>query len=155
MHGPVTVPCQDIEKLQVLGAFFLLINFIKMRKVILTKDAPAPIGPYSQAIQTGHTLFVSGQIAIDPVTNQLITDDISIETHRVLDNVKAILNAAGMDFEHVVKCTVFVKDIGQFSAINSVYTTYFTKEGPPARELVEVSALPKGVNVEISCIAYK
>ncbi|HMW37781.1 MAG: RidA family protein [Saprospiraceae bacterium] len=126
-----------------------------MRKVILTKDAPAPIGPYSQAIQTGHTLFVSGQIAIDPVTNQLITDDISIETHRVLDNVKAILNAAGMDFEHVVKCTVFVKDIGQFSAINSVYTTYFTKEGPPARELVEVSALPKGVNVEISCIAYK
>ncbi|MFN8279462.1 MAG: Rid family detoxifying hydrolase [Saprospiraceae bacterium] len=126
-----------------------------MRKVILTKDAPAPIGPYSQAIQTGHTLFVSGQIAIDPVTNQLITDDISIETHRVLDNVKAILNAVGMDFEHVVKCTVFVKDIGQFSAINSVYTTYFTKEGPPARELVEVSALPKGVNVEISCIAYK
>lgn len=126
-----------------------------MRKVILTKDAPAPIGPYSQAIQVGHTLFVSGQIAIDPVTNQLITDDISIETHRVLDNVKAILHAAGMDFEHVVKCTVFVKDIGQFSTINSVYTTYFTKEGPPARELVEVSALPKGVNVEISCIAYK
>ncbi len=126
-----------------------------MRKVIFTTEAPAPIGPYSQAIQVGHTLFVSGQIALDPKTNQLLTDNISIETHRVLDNIKAILEVAGMDFTHVVKCSVFVKDINQFSTINSVYSTYFPSEGAPARELVEVAALPKGVNVEISCIAYK
>lgn len=126
-----------------------------MRKVIFTKEAPVPIGPYSQAIQVGHTLFISGQIALDPKSNQLLTDDIAIETHRVLDNVKAILHAADMDFSHVAKCSVFVKDISQFAAINSVYATYFPAEGAPARELVEVSALPKGVNVEISCIAYK
>lgn len=126
-----------------------------MRKVIFTPDAPAPIGPYSQAIQVGHTLYVSGQIPLDPATNQLLSDDISIETHRVLDNVKAILKAAGMDFADVVKCTVFVKDIAQFAAINSVYATYFPSEGAPARELVEVAALPRGARVEISCIACK
>ena len=126
-----------------------------MRKVIFTKDAPKPIGPYSQAIQVGHTLFISGQIAIDPITNQLLTSDIAIETHRVLDNVKAILLAANMDFSNVAKCSVFVKDINQFATINSVYSTYFPSEGAPARELVEVAALPKGVNVEISVIAYK
>ncbi len=126
-----------------------------MRKVILTQEAPAPIGPYSQAILADNTLYVSGQIALDPKTGQLLTSDIALETHRVLDNIKAILTAAEMNFSDIVKCSVFVKDIGQFAAINAVYTTYFPEDNAPARELVEVSALPKGVNVEISCIAYK
>ena len=126
-----------------------------MRKVILTQEAPAPIGPYSQAILADNTLYVSGQIALDPKTGQLLTSDIALETHRVLDNIKAILTAAEMNFSDIVKCSVFVKDSGQFAAINAVYTTYFPEDNAPARELVEVSALPKGVNVEISCIAYK
>ena len=126
-----------------------------MRKVIYTEHAPKPIGPYSQAIQVGHTLYVSGQIALDPKTNELITSNIEVETHRVLDNLGAILHAAGMDFEHVSKCSVFVKDIKQFNNINAVYATYFPTQGAPARELVQVSELPRGVNVEISCIAYK
>ena len=126
-----------------------------MRKVIYTEDAPKPIGPYSQAIQVGHTLYVSGQIALDPKTNELITSNIEVETHRVLDRLGAILHAAGMDFEHVSKCAVFVKDIKQFNNINAVYATYFPTQGAPARELVQVSELPRGVNVEISCIAYK
>ena len=126
-----------------------------MRKVIYTEDAPKPIGPYSQAIQVGHTLYVSGQIAFDPKTNELITSNIEVETHRVLDSLGAILHAAGMDFEHVSKCSVFVKDIKQFNNINAVYATYFPTQGAPARELVQVAELPRGVNVEISCIAYK
>jgi 2-iminobutanoate/2-iminopropanoate deaminase len=126
-----------------------------MRKVIFTPHAPKPIGPYSQAIQQGHTLYVSGQIALDPVSGDLVTSNIEAETHRVLDNMGAILQAADMDFTHVAKCTVFVKDILQFTRINAVYATYFPSEGAPARELVEVAALPRGVNVEISCIAYK
>lgn len=126
-----------------------------MRKIIFTKDAPAPIGPYSQAVQVDNTLYVSGQIALDPKSGELLTSDIALETHRVLDSIKAILIAADMNFSNVVKCSVFVKDIGQFSAINAVYTTYFANDNAPARELVEVTALPKGVNVEISCIAHK
>ena len=126
-----------------------------MRKVIFTKDAPAPIGPYSQAIFADNTLYVSGQIALDPKTGELLTSEIGMETHRVLDNVKAILTAAEMNFSNVVKCSVFVKDIGQFAAINAVYSSYFSDSNAPARELVEVAALPKGVNVEISCIAHK
>ncbi len=126
-----------------------------MRKVIFTKDAPAPIGPYSQAILADNTLYVSGQIALDPKTGELLTSEIGMETHRVLDNVKAILTAAEMNFSNVVKCSVFVKDIGQFAAINAVYSSYFSDSNAPARELVEVAALPKGVNVEISCIAHK
>ena len=126
-----------------------------MRKVIYTEDAPKPIGPYCQAIQVGHTLYVSGQIALDPKTNELITSNIEVETHRVLDSLGAILHAAGMDFEHVSKCSVFVKDIKQFNNINAVYATYFPTQGAPARELVQVAELPRGVNVEISCIAYK
>jgi 2-iminobutanoate/2-iminopropanoate deaminase len=126
-----------------------------MRKVIFTPNAPKPIGPYSQAIQQGQTLYVSGQIALDPVSGELVTQNIEAETHRVLDNLGAILQAADMDFSHVAKCTVFVKDILQFTRINAVYATYFPAEGAPARELVEVAALPRGVNVEISCIAYK
>ena len=126
-----------------------------MRKVIFTPNAPKPIGPYSQAIQQGQTLYVSGQIALDPVSGELVTQNIEAETHRELDNLGAILQAADMDFSHVAKCTVFVKDILQFTRINAVYATYFPAEGAPARELVEVAALPRGVNVEISCIAYK
>ncbi|MDQ3140993.1 MAG: RidA family protein [Bacteroidota bacterium] len=126
-----------------------------MRKVIYTDKAPKPIGPYSQAIRVKRTLYISGQIAIDPATDQLLLANIEEETHRVLDNIAAILDAAEMGFDDVVKCTVFVKDMKQFANINAVYATYFPKDSPPARETVEVSALPKGVNVEISCIAFK
>ena len=126
-----------------------------MRKVIYTENAPNPIGPYSQAILVGDALFVSGQIAIDPKTGDLMIENIEQETHRVLDNLIAILKAADMDNSHVAKCSVFVKDMKQFTAINAVYATYFPSEGAPARETVEVSNLPKFVNVEISCIAYK
>lgn len=124
-----------------------------MKKVIFTADAPKPIGPYSQAIQFGSTLYISGQIALDPKTGELCNSTIQEETHRVLDNIGAILKAAGMDFSNVLKCSVFVKDINQFNAINAVYHTYFTGEEPPARELVQVAELPKFVNIEISCIA--
>ncbi|MBK7467594.1 MAG: Rid family detoxifying hydrolase [Saprospiraceae bacterium] len=124
-----------------------------MRKVIFTPNAPAPIGPYSQAILVDNTLYVSGQIAIDPKSGNLVTRTIEEETHQVLENVKAVLKAADMDFSHIAKCSVFVKDINQFASINAVYASYFPKEGAPARELVEVANLPKFVNVEISCIA--
>lgn len=124
-----------------------------MKKVIYTNDAPKPIGPYSQAILFDKTLYVSGQIALDPKTAELCISTIQEETHRVLDNLGAILKAAGMDYSNVLKCSVFVKDINQFNAINAVYNTYFTGEEPPARELVQVAELPKFVNIEISCIA--
>lgn len=126
-----------------------------MKKIIYTDLAPKPIGPYSQAILVGNTLYVSGQIAIDPKTGELNMVNIEEETHRVLDNLMAILKAADMDSSHVVKCSVFVKDMKQFAAINAVYATYFPAEGAPARETVEVANLPKFVNVEISCIAFK
>lgn len=125
-----------------------------MKKAILTSDAPAPIGPYSQAIQSGNTLFISGQIAIDPSTNELITTSIEDETHQALKNVGAILRAAGLGYEHVVSNTVFVKDMALFSRINAVYTLYFSTDIPPARALVQVSELPKYVNIEISSIAH-
>ncbi|MBK6543985.1 MAG: RidA family protein [Saprospiraceae bacterium] len=126
-----------------------------MRKVIFTDLAPKPIGPYSQAILTGHTLYVSGQIALDPKSGELKNQTIEEETHRVLDNLQAIVHAADMQMTNVAKCTVFVKDIKQFSAINAVYNTYFPGDAAPARELVEVVNLPRYVNLEISCIAYK
>lgn len=115
-------------------------------------QAPAPIGPYSQAIRAGQTLYVSGQIALDAQSGELIQGDIQTETHKVMENLQAILNEAGADFTHVVKCSIFVKNMGDFQAINEVYGSYFT-DVPPARETVEVSCLPKNVNVEISCIA--
>lgn len=124
-----------------------------MKKVILTQDAPAPIGPYSQAISFGSVLYVSGQIAIDPATGNLVTDDIESETHQVLKNLGAILKEAGITFEQVLKCSVFVKDMNMFSRINNVYSQYFTGQQPPARELVEVANLPRFVNIEISAIA--
>jgi len=125
-----------------------------MKKAILTTDAPAPIGPYSQAIQSGNTLFISGQIAIDPATNDLITGSIEDETHQVLKNIGAILKAAGLNYDHVVSNTVFVKDMGMFSRINAIYSLYFNSPIPPARALVQVTELPKYVNIEISTIAH-
>jgi 2-iminobutanoate/2-iminopropanoate deaminase len=124
-----------------------------MKKAILTKNAPAPIGPYSQAIQAGETVYISGQIAIDPATSDLITSSIEEETHQVLKNLGAILEAAGLTFDHVVSCSVFIKDMDLFSRINEVYTIYFSNGTPPARALVQVSDLPRHVNIEISAIA--
>jgi 2-iminobutanoate/2-iminopropanoate deaminase len=122
------------------------------KTIVSTSNAPLPIGPYSQAVKVGQTLYVSGQIALDPVTNQLITNDISEETNQVMMNIQAVLDAAGLSFSNVVKCSIFVNDMGNFTAVNEVYGRFFP-ENPPARETVEVSKLPKNVNVEISCIA--
>ncbi|MDN4166799.1 RidA family protein [Cytophagales bacterium LB-30] len=124
------------------------------KTIIESAKAPAPIGPYSQAVQAGNTLYISGQIAIDQSSGQLLTQEIKAETHQVMKNLGYILNEAGYDFSHIVKCSIFVKDLGNFATINEVYGTYFTSN-PPARETVEVSRLPKDVNVEISCIAVK
>jgi 2-iminobutanoate/2-iminopropanoate deaminase len=122
------------------------------KTIIYSSNAPKPIGPYSQAVKAGNMLFVSGQIAIEPKTGQLIVDDIRKETQQVMNNIKAILEEAGLTFNHVVRCTIFVKNLDNFSLINEVYGSYF-EHTPPARETVEVSRLPKDVGVEISCIA--
>lgn len=124
------------------------------KKVIRTDNAPAPIGPYNQAIQYGDMLFVSGQIALDPNTGQLVEGDIQAETKMVMENLKAVLAAAGMDFSNIIKSSIFLMDMGQFTQVNEVYGGYFN-ENPPARETVQVAGLPKGVNVEISVIAGK
>ncbi|RPA67551.1 RidA family protein [Cyclobacteriaceae bacterium YHN15] len=124
------------------------------KEIIFSKEAPAPIGPYSQAVKAGNTLYVSGQIALDADTGELINENITEETHAVMKNLEAVLRAAGFAFADVVKCTIFIKDMGQFATINEAYGQYF-KSNPPARETVEVSKLPKNVNVEISCIAVK
>ncbi|MEM9261369.1 MAG: Rid family detoxifying hydrolase [Bacteroidota bacterium] len=123
------------------------------RTVINTDAAPAPVGAYNQAILHNGVLYVSGQIALDPATGELLTADIETETRRVLDNLGAILEAAGTNFANILKCSVFVSDIENFGRINTVYATYFDAETAPARALVEVANLPKYVNVEISCIA--
>jgi len=124
-----------------------------MKKIIYTDKAPAPIGPYSQAVEANGMLFVSGQIALDPLSGELIQDDIETETRQVFSNLKAILEARGLTFDHVVKSTVFVADMNQFARINAVYAEYFTGEETPARETVQAAALPKFVNIEISVIA--
>ena len=124
------------------------------KEIVYTENAPAPIGPYSQAVKAGNTLYVSGQIAIDPATGDLVNMNITLETQQVMKNLHLILERAGMDFSNVVKCTIFVKDLNNFKAINEEYGKSFKTE-PPARETVEVSRLPKDVNVEISCIAVK
>lgn len=124
------------------------------KTVINTPEAPAPIGPYSQAILTGNTLFISGQVCIDPATGELKNKDIQEETHRVMHNLKSILTAAGMDFKNVVKTNIFLTDMHRFSEVNEVYGKYFESDFP-ARETVQVSALPKFVNVEISMVAVK
>lgn len=121
-------------------------------QAILTPNAPAPIGPYSQAVRAGNMLFVSGQIPLDPATGQLVQGSIEDETHMVLKNLQAILEAAGGSLANVVKTSIFLTDMGQFAQVNAVYGTYFTGL-TPARETVQVSRLPKDVNVEISCIA--
>ncbi len=124
------------------------------KNVVYSANAPEPIGPYSQGIQAGNLLFVSGQIATDRTTGNLITTNIHDETHMVMKNLLAILKAAGMDFSNVVKCTIFLKDMNNFPKVNETYGSYFSSM-PPARETVEVARLPKDVNVEISCIAVK
>ena len=124
-----------------------------MKRIIRTDHAPAPIGPYNQAIIANNTLYASGQIAINPATGDLVTADIESETRQVMQNIKAILDAAGLTFEHVVKVSVFVKDMHMFSRINAVYAEYFNDATAPARELVEVANLPKFVNIEISVTA--
>lgn len=137
---------------------FNLFNFpplqlIFMKKIIKTDKAPAPVGPYNQAIIHNDTLYASGQIALDPVSGALITETIEAETTQVMSNVQAILEEAGLSFKDVVKASVFVTDINNFARINAVYATYFDEATAPARELVQVTALPKGGNVEISVIA--
>ncbi|WP_019671444.1 RidA family protein [Eudoraea adriatica] len=126
-----------------------------MKKIINTPKAPAPIGPYNQAVLSNNTLYISGQIPIDPSNGQLIEDDIKKETLQCMENLRAILKAAHMSFKDVVKATIFVKDMNSFSDINEVYGSFFNPETAPARETVEVSNLPKFVNVEISMIAVR
>jgi 2-iminobutanoate/2-iminopropanoate deaminase len=126
-----------------------------MKTTITTENAPAAVGAYNQATMHGNTLYVSGQIALDPQTGKLIDASIEEETHRVMKNLEAILNAADMDFSNVLKCSVFVSDMEMYARVNTVYASYFDVETAPARELVQVANLPKYVNVEISCIAGK
>ena len=125
-----------------------------LKSVVYSENAPEPIGPYSQAIQAGNMLFVSGQIAIQKSTGQLVLSNIEEETIQVMTNIREILTAAGMDFSNVVKSSIFMKDMNNFPKINEVYGRYF-KDNAPARESIEISRLPKDVNVEISCIAVK
>lgn len=121
-------------------------------RIVKSINAPAPIGPYSQAVFANNTLYVSGQIALDPSNGNLVTGNITDETNQVMANLESILMAANMTFSNVVKCTIFVKDLNDFSAINDAYGKFF-KHDPPARETIEICRLPKDVNVEISCIA--
>ena len=124
-----------------------------MKTIIYTEKAPAPIGPYNQAVLKGDTLYTSGQIALNPATMELVVDNIESETKQVMENMKAVLEAAGMTFENVVKTTIFIMDMNDFGKINSVYGSYFNEKTAPARETVQVACLPKNVNVEISMIA--
>jgi len=126
-----------------------------MKKIIETKNAPAPIGPYSQAVLINNTLYSSGQIAINPETGDLVTKNIEEETSQVMQNIKAILTAAEMDFDQVIKTTIFISNMDDFSKINEIYGSYFDEKNAPARETVQVAKLPKNVNVEISIIAMK
>lgn len=126
-----------------------------MKKIINTAKAPQPIGPYNQAILVGNTLYTSGQIALHPTTGALVLDSIETETKQVMENMKAVLEAADMTFENVVKTSIFISDMENFAKINGVYGSYFNEDTAPARETVEVANLPKYVNVEISMIAIK
>lgn len=124
-----------------------------MKKIIFTENAPAPIGPYSQAVLIDNTLYTSGQIALHPQTGELVLGDIETETRQVMENMKAVLEAAGMAFENVIKATIFISNMDDFARINSVYGGYFNEKTAPARETVQVAKLPKNVNVEISMVA--
>lgn len=125
------------------------------KKIIYTEKAPAPIGPYSQAILVGNTLYTSGQVALNPTTMELVLDNIETETKQVMENLKAVLEAANMTFENVIKTTIFLTDMGDFANMNGVYSSYYDEKTAPARETVEVAGLPKNVHVEISMIAMK
>ena len=125
-----------------------------MKKIIQPAEAPAPVGPYSQAVMAGNWLYLSGQIAVNPNTGEIINRTIEEETHQILTNIRTILDEAGLGFDDVVKCTVFVRDMEHYGIINAIYGEYFGLDGAPARELVEVSRLPKDVNIEISAVAY-
>lgn len=122
------------------------------KTIIQTSKAPFPVGPYSQAVLVQGTLYVSGQIPLDPESGEIVTGDIVAETHQVMKNIQGILHAAEMDFGHVVKCSIFVTDLNHFTTVNETYEQYFSFD-PPARETVQVSRLPKDVDVEISCVA--
>ena len=124
-----------------------------MKKIIITDNAPKPIGPYNQAVIAGNYLFISGQIALNPQNGELITDEISKETTQVMENLSAILSEASLTFENVVKTTIFLSDMNDFSSVNEIYGSYLNNSTAPARETVQVSKLPVGVNVEISMIA--
>ncbi|ANQ48671.1 RidA family protein [Flammeovirga yaeyamensis] len=126
-----------------------------MKQVIFSEKAPSPLGPYSQAILNNDTLYVSGQIAIDQSTGNFVSDGIENETHQVMKNLGYVLEAAGMNYSNVVKCSIFVRDMNDFVQINNVYATYFDEATAPARETVQVARLPKDVGIEISCIAIK
>ncbi|HEX9827556.1 MAG TPA: RidA family protein [Flavobacteriaceae bacterium] len=126
-----------------------------MKKIINTSNAPAPIGPYNQAVLSGNTLYTSGQIAFNVSTGAFVLDNIKVETKQVMENLKAVLKAADMGFEHVVKTTIFISDMDNFGQINEVYGQYFDPETAPARETVQVVRLPKDMNVEISMVAVK
>jgi 2-iminobutanoate/2-iminopropanoate deaminase len=126
-----------------------------MKKIIFTEKAPAPIGPYSQAVMVGNTLYTSGQIALNPVTMELVLDSIEAETEQVMENLKALLEAAEMTFENVYKTTIFITNMHDFARINAVYSAYFNEETAPARETVQVAALPKFVNIEIAMMATR
>jgi 2-iminobutanoate/2-iminopropanoate deaminase len=123
-----------------------------MKEIIQTSMAPAPIGPYSQAVKVGNLIFLSGQIAIDPATGELLTQDLTVETHQVMQNIGAVLQSQGLSYSHIVKTSIFLKNMGDFAQVNQIYGSYFESDFP-ARETVEVAGLPKGVNVEISVIA--
>lgn len=124
-----------------------------MKKIIFTEKAPAPIGPYNQAVLSGNTLYASGQIAINPASGELVTENINDETKQVMENIAAILEAANMTFENVVKATIFIMDMNNFGTINTIYGSYFNEKTAPARETVQVACLPKNVNIEISMVA--
>ncbi|NME70915.1 RidA family protein [Flammeovirga aprica] len=126
-----------------------------MKQIIFSELAPSPLGPYSQAILTNDTLYVSGQIGINQSTGEFVSDSIENETHQVMKNLGFILEEAGLTYENVVKCSIFVRDMNDFARINEVYATYFNEETAPARETVQVARLPKDVGIEISCIAIK
>ena len=123
-----------------------------MKKIVSTGEAPAAIGPYSQAVRGGNFLFCSGQIPLDPKSGQIVSGDIAAHTRRVLDNIGAVLKAEGLTFETIVKTTIFLTDLADFQTVNEIYGSYF-KQQPPARSTVQVSALPKGANIEIEVIA--
>ena len=130
-------------------------NKTDMKRIVNTSNAPKPIGPYNQAVISGDLMFISGQVAFDPNTDELVLDDIQSETKQVMKNLKSILEEANLSFENVVKTTIFLSDMNDFQQVNEVYGSYFSNDQAPARETVEVSRLPKDVNVEISMIAYK